>query len=136
MASRKIVLISILFLMFLTCNSQNKNPKRVVRSIWEKKGTFCFDSLILYNGGIYQEYYCEFNEYVNGQYSIRGDTLILVEYRLSSELMTKNPKPIPTYVWKYLFFNQETLHKIYYENIINKRKSFNGETWKYCKIKR
>ena len=107
----------------------------VPASVWKKDGKFCADSLFLYDGGIYREYYCEFDEYVKSQYSIKVDTLILIEYRLSSEVVANKPIPIPTYVWKYLFHNSGTMDEIYYENVIYKVKSFNRRTSRYSKVK-
>ncbi len=136
MATRKIILIGNLLIIFWSCVGQNKSANTLKESIWKKSGEFCSDSLFFYKKGIYKEFYCEFEEFVNGNYSMYGDTLILTEYRLSSEISSNNPKKIPTYVWKYIFLNPDTLEKVYYEDIIAKKKSLSKEiTWKYFKVK-
>ena len=43
----------------------------------------------------YREYYCEFQEDMVGEYEIKGDTLTLVEYNLSSQVPGSNSKIVP-----------------------------------------
>lgn len=104
--------------------------------MWGKKVEFCSDTLHFYPDGKYKEYYCEFQEHVKGEYQIKGDTVVLIEYQLSSEVIGNNSRPKPTYVWKYLFEEAGILKKIYYEDINTGYKS-NGvdNTWKYIRIK-
>jgi hypothetical protein len=132
MAKRKIILVLQLIMSFFgACNGQNRNE--LIDSVWEKKGEFCSDSLHFYSNGEYQEYYCEFQEYVKGNYHIKGDTLTLIEYKLSSEVVSDNPKSVPTYVWKYIFLEPGMLQKVYYEDLISGEKDIGIEnTWKYA----
>ena len=123
MVKRKIVIALILFIpYFQSCKGQIALD--LADSIWEKKGLYCTDSLHLYSNGKYVEYYCEFQEYMKGDYSFDEDTLTLVEYQLSSEIVTNSPEPRPTFVWKYILLKSGELQKVYYEDIINKEKSF------------
>lgn len=137
MVKRKMMLL-IQIVFFLTCcKGQGQNNKSYIEgSVWEKKGTFCSDSLHFYSNGKYKEYYCEFEQHMEGKYSVNADTLILVEYNLSSELLSKKPKLEPRYVWKYLFVERGELKKVYYEDFSTREKSIGTKvSWKYVKLK-
>ena len=137
MVEKKII-ISLFQLMFIlcSCSGQSNNRNDLIGSVWMKEGTFCADSLHFYSDGKYLEYYCEFQEHMKGNYIIMGDTLILTEYKLSSEIISNNPKAIPTYAWKYIFLKSNVLQKLYFEDLINGGKSIGTETtWKYLKVK-
>ncbi len=135
MVKRKIILL-IFHLYFLNaCSGQNDINKNIIDSEWIKQGEFCTDSLYFFSGQNYEEFYCEFQEKMTGDYSIVGDTVKLVEYQMSSEIMGDNPKPIPTYIWKYVFVHSDTLQKVYYEDLINDEKNIGTEiTWRYIRV--
>lgn len=145
---KKQIILQIIVLVSIACCGQNQsgndfkgsesdwNKNGLIGSVWEKKGEFCSDSLHFYPDEKYEEYYCEFQEHARGEYQIKADTVVLIEYQLSSEVITNNPEPKPTYVWKYLFVEARILKKIYYEDLNTGYKS-NGvdNTWKYNRIK-
>ena len=58
----------------------------LIGSAWQRQTEFCTDSIHFYSGGKYREYYCGFQEHMDGQYQVSGDTVTLIEYKFSSQI--------------------------------------------------
>lgn len=134
MVARKIVLALTLAPLFTSCKGQV--PIDLSGSKWASKGDYCVDSLLFFSKGRYEEYYCEFDDYATGVYSFKGDTLVIVEYRLDSEVIADDPKLVPTYKWKYLFLEPTKMQKIYYEDLIDGGEDAGTSvvTWIYTRV--
>lgn len=106
----------------------------IIGSVWMKPQENCTDSLRFDSNVKYREYYCEFQEDMVGEYQLDGDTLSLVEYRLSSQVPSDNPKLVPTYVWKYVLLEPEVMQLVYYGDLRNGYIE-REKLWKYKRIK-
>ncbi|HEX7015147.1 MAG TPA: hypothetical protein VF191_06510 [Cyclobacteriaceae bacterium] len=132
MTGRSVVLL-LSFVSVSHCGAQTLGHD-LTGSVWVKPTEFCTDSLRFDSNVKYREYYCEFQEDMVGEYEIKGDTLTLVEYNLSSQVPGSNSKLVPTYVWKYVLREPGALQLVYY-GVLETGYIERGRLWTYKRIK-